>query len=348
MAKENIKRGFDADFDTFWKEMLDLVEPAVLFFLPDLHAAVDWSEDYKSLEQELRTLFTGAKIKVKKTDKLFRLKMKDSNMGYLFLHIEVEAYPRVNFPARVFSYFSHIYIKNDNAPITILVIFVGDAPKEPLDTFKLVQFGTSLVLHYNTYTIAEQSEEELMASNNMFALLVLANLYVIQSRGNPQKRFELKKKFLGHLNKKGISLDKFRVILNFALYLVKLTPELDHDFEKLLDKQYNLNAKDMTGKQKVFEHNKKLIDIMTSAFYGEAASDLIEKTKEAEREMQKAEIEMQKAEQRAVWEQQEKYKILKASVLQFSEKMNLSPAQIAEVLQVDLTHVLSILKDYKI
>ena len=40
MAKEKIKRGFDADFDTFWKEMLDMVEPAVLFFLPDLHAAI--------------------------------------------------------------------------------------------------------------------------------------------------------------------------------------------------------------------------------------------------------------------------------------------------------------------
>lgn len=39
-AKKN--KGYNADFDTFWKEILDLIEPAVAFFLPDLHADVDW------------------------------------------------------------------------------------------------------------------------------------------------------------------------------------------------------------------------------------------------------------------------------------------------------------------
>ncbi len=356
MAKEKIKRGFDADFDTFWKEMLDMVEPAVLFFLPNLHAAVDWSEDYKSLEQELCALFTKAKIKIKKTDKLFLLKMKEGKMGYLFFHIEVEAYPRPNFPSRVFSYFSHIAIKNNNAPITILVIFAGDAPKTPLNTYKMDQFGTSLTLQYNTYSIAEQSEEDLMASDNPFALVILSNLYVIQSKGNPQKRFELKKKLLEHLNVKGISLDRFRNILNFALYLVKLTAELDDYFHELVQKQEHLNAKDMTGKQKAFEHNKKLIDAMGSAFYGEPISDLVEKAKDATREKQKAEQAEQKAvqaeqeaaqeKQKAVQAEQEKNKILQASVLQFSQKMNFSPMQIAEILEVELSIILDILEKH--
>ena len=96
---------------------------------------------------------------------------------------------------------------------------------------------------------------------------------------------------------KEISLDRFRNILNFALYLVKLTTELDDYFHELVHKQEHLNAQDMTGKQKAFEHNKRLIDAMGSAFYGEPISDLVEKAKDATREKQKAEQAEQKAEQ---------------------------------------------------
>jgi hypothetical protein len=192
------------------------------------------------------------------------------------------------------------------------------------------QFGTSLTLQYNTYSVAEQKEEDLMASDNPFALVILSNLYVIQSKGNPQKRFELKKKLLEHLKVKGISLDRFRNILNFALYLVKLTPELDDRFHELTHQQDHLNAKDMTGKQKAFEHNKKLIDAMGSAFYGAPISDLVEKAEQAE----------QKAEQL----EQEKNKILQASVLHFSQKMNLLPMQIADILGVELSVVQDILE----
>lgn len=107
----------------------------------------------------------------------------------------------------------------------------------------------------------------------------------------------------------------------------------------------------MTGKQKAFEHNKKLIDAMGSAFYGEPISDLVEKAKDATREKQNAEQKAAQAEQEAALEkqkaaqlEQEKNKILQASVLQFSQKMNFSPIQIAEILEVELSIVLDILE----
>lgn len=76
---------------------------------------------------------------------------------------------------------------------------------------------------------------------------------------------------------------------------------------------------------------------MGSAFYGEPISDLVEKAKDATREKQNAE-------QKAAQLEQEKNKILQASVLQFSQKMNFSPIQIAEILEIELSIVLDILK----
>ncbi len=123
---------------------------------------------------------------------------------------------------------------------------------------------------------------------------------------------------------------------------MKLTAELDDYFHELVHKQEHLNAQDMTGKQKAFEHNKKLIDAMGSAFYGEPISDLVEKAKDATREKQKAE----QAEQKAALAEQEKNKILQASVLHFSQKMNFSPIQIAEILEIELSIILDILEKY--
>ena len=120
---------------------------------------------------------------------------------------------------------------------------------------------------------------------------------------------------------------------------MKLTAELDDYFHELVHKQEHLNAQDMTGKQKAFEHNKKLIDAMGFAFYGEPISDLVEKAEQAE---QKAEQLEQKAEQL----EQEKNKILQASVLHFSQKMNFSPIQIAEILEIELSIILDILEKY--
>ncbi len=102
----------------------------------------------------------------------------------------------------------------------------------------------------------------------------------------------------------------------------------------------------MTGKQKAFEHNKKLIDAMGSAFYGEPISDLVEKAKDATREKQKAEQEAAQEKQKAAQLEQEKNKILQASVLQFSQKMNFSPIQIAEILEIELNIVLDILEKH--
>ena len=145
---------------------------------------------------------------------------------------------------------------------------------------------------------------------------------------------------------KGISLDRFRNILNFALYLVKLTPELDDHFHELTHQQDHLNAKDMTGKQKAFEHNKKLIDAMGSAFYGAPISDLVEKAEQAEQKAEQLEQKAEQLEQKAEQLEQEKNKILHASVLHFSQKMNLLPLQIADILGVELSVVLNILETH--
>lgn len=46
-----------SDFDSPWKEALDRFLPAFLeFFLPTVHAAIDWDRGYEALDKELQQI----------------------------------------------------------------------------------------------------------------------------------------------------------------------------------------------------------------------------------------------------------------------------------------------------
>lgn len=92
--------------------------------------------------------------------------------------------------------------------IITLALFTDDDSKYNKDQYHYHFFGTKCAYQYNTYRIATQSEEELLQSNNPFALAVLAGLYVIQGKKNKDLRLPFKRKLMqlllqDKMNKKG-------------------------------------------------------------------------------------------------------------------------------------------------
>jgi len=68
---------------------------------------------------------------------------------------------------------------------------------------KLPFFGCELSFRYRTYKILEQDDEELEASNNPFALVVLAAKRNLQSREDEDKRFSFKRELVRLMLEKG-------------------------------------------------------------------------------------------------------------------------------------------------
>jgi hypothetical protein len=339
MAKNNQKgKGFDADFDTFWKEALDLVEPATAFFLPGLHAVVDWSKDYQSLEQELRSLRAKKKGVLRRTDKLFKLFLRDGSERVVFYHLEAEAFPDLSFPQRVFMYFTLLNAKFNFAPITILAIFVGETPKHPLNQYSVSTFGTDFKLAYNVFNVAEEHEADLMESENPFALVVLANLYVIRSRQNPELRMYFKRKLVAHLYNKRIDLQKFHRILNFALHFVRLPEEKEEEFQVHFFETYN--KEDMSGAEEALAYGKKLTDRLSSHLYGETTEEAQRRSEEAQRRSEKeyrARIEAERA-------REEAQRKMADSILNLHQKLGWSAEKIADALELSLSDVQAVLK----
>src|SRR5215813_12067143 len=63
-----------ADYDSFWKEMLDGYFPAFMaFFFPAAAAEIDWSRGYESLDTELQQIVRDAALGTRLADKLIRV-----------------------------------------------------------------------------------------------------------------------------------------------------------------------------------------------------------------------------------------------------------------------------------
>ena len=80
--------------------------------------------------------------------------------------------------------------------LTALVIYTGKKVPKNRNFFEMSFYGTFLRYVFNVYVIAEQKEEDLIKNKNIFALIILAIKYVIDSPNDYAKRFGFKKKLL--------------------------------------------------------------------------------------------------------------------------------------------------------
>jgi hypothetical protein len=333
MTNSSKGNGFGVDFDTYWKEILDLIEPATRFFLPALHQQVDWSIDYISLEQELRNLYERKKGRVKRTDKLFRFKLLNGEDHYLLFHLEAEAFPTATFPKRMFDYFIWLRYKYSNTPITMLAIFVGESPVKPLHSYSVDCFGTECTLKYNTFSVATQTEQQLLQSDNPFALVILANLYVIQSKGNVELRMHLKRKLLNHLATMNYSYEKFKKLFNFAVFFMTLPPEKEKKVIQFMSKQAQAQPQakpqKLTYAQQAEAYGTNLFETLFKAKYGQTPEGLMEVAQQ--------QIDMAQQQMATIQEKERKMIVYLYSIT------HLSAEEIAKELGFDLAYVESVL-----
>jgi hypothetical protein len=116
------------DFDSPWKEALQRYLPFFLaFFFPDIHADIDWSRGYESLDKEFQKIARRAKRGKRIADKLFKVWLKDGSEQLLLVHIEIQGTYEKDFPGRMFDYNSgarQMY----NTEVVSLAVLCDDDP----------------------------------------------------------------------------------------------------------------------------------------------------------------------------------------------------------------------------
>ena len=223
------------DLDEFFKSLLtEFFEEAVQLMHPKLHAAVDWTVPAVFLEQELINALKGRfKIKDKRkfTDKLARLRLKTGKDYYIITHVEAQHEPEDDFNKRMYVYRSLIYLWSDIDDITALAIFTGAPPAADSLAYTHECFETEITYRYKSYIAVAQNEQELLASDNPFAIAVLATMYTYQTINNAERRFAFKRKVFELAQKKNIPIDRMTKLLTFVNDFMFLPKSLEREFQ---------------------------------------------------------------------------------------------------------------------
>ncbi|MBM7662823.1 putative transposase/invertase (TIGR01784 family) [Bacillus mesophilus] len=208
------------DYDYLWKDVVtSLFEEFLLFFSPDLYERVDFSVQPEFLEQELLTILPESSSNKRTSDKLVKLRLKNGNEQWVYVHIEVQGDYKKEFPKRMFQSFYRVMDFYEK-PVYAMALFTDERASYNKDQYSYEFLETKVTYSYKTYRIASQTETTLLQSHNPFALVVLAGLYAIKSKKEKNltyyfKRYLMTILFQDKMKEESMTRENIRKLLLF-------------------------------------------------------------------------------------------------------------------------------------
>ena len=276
-------------FDLLWKDAIDDFFPYfMLFFMPNLYKDIDWATEPVSLEQELHEIIQSEipDSKIRETDKLVKVFLKDGTDRILFIHIEIQSFFEKDFAERMYTYCRLIIRRYNLKYITALAIFTGKKTPRKYNRYEWDCYGTNMTYKYNAYKVAAQNVTDLEQSDNPFALVVLSNLLTINTKNEYEKRFQFKRKLYELLKSRGYNTRMFGKLLLFMRDLMILPKNLEIEFKQYL--KTTSTSKITPMRRPPSQGTLELIDFLYEDAYG--------KSIEEEKKELRAQIEKERAE----------------------------------------------------
>ncbi len=225
--------------DYLWKGILeDIFEDFLRFVYPDADKIFDFTRNIEFLDKELEQLFPPEKDKsaVKIVDKLAKVYTHKGTEEWVLIHCEVQGEYRSDFPCRMYTYFYRIFDKYGKH-ISACAILTEKSTKTRKNSYTIEFLGTKLEYRYNVYKISQQSEDELLKSDNPFAMVVLIARSVLNNKQlDDAALMEIKKRLAKELFKKSYSKEKIYNLLTFLMSYIRFENEENNlIFEENLD-----------------------------------------------------------------------------------------------------------------
>lgn len=216
------------DMDNPWKHGINFYFRQFMeLCLPEIAEKIDWSRGYEVLDKEFLAISRGVKIGKRVADKLIKVYEKNGNEAWLLAHVELQGEPEVVFPERmlVYRYRARDYFGKSIISIAILM---DNNPKWRPNHYRESFYDSSLEINYLVVKILDYKHrvQELEAIDNPFAMLILAQLAVLETRGKPGARLKAKTALTRQLYAKGWDKDKIIQIYTLIDWLVALPEEL--------------------------------------------------------------------------------------------------------------------------
>ncbi len=212
------------------------------------------------MEQELKAVSIDKTLK--QADKLVGVRLLNREEKWVYVHIEFENSHSPKIKERMYDYHSRIKEKYGK-DITALTIYTGrETPAKP-NIYEKTTFGTTISYIFNTYIVSKQNENELKANLNPFAIVVLANLYTINTYKKYDERLTLKEQIYALARQRNYPDEKTHRLLLFLTELMRLPEKQQLQFEL-----YTSNEQNQTDMIPITQASHFYIDMLSKQAYG--------------------------------------------------------------------------------
>ncbi|MFJ8512190.1 RpnC/YadD family protein [Lysinibacillus xylanilyticus] len=222
LEKPDVYKLSHVNQDNLWKKLIaDLFEDFLLFFLPDLHAEVNFSKQVEFLQQELFKEIIEHRQGRKIADQIAKVQLKSGKEQWILVHTEIQVVDEVHFAKRMFEYFYRISDRYGKK-IVAIAIFTNKSTKST-NQYHEKYFGTEITYTFNKYVVSDFDEEELKKSPKLLSKALLASIYFNQTKNEMSHRSAYKRALLKEVwSLNNVKRTEVRALLYFIDYLLKL------------------------------------------------------------------------------------------------------------------------------
>ncbi|MBS9396096.1 MAG: hypothetical protein HEQ31_24630 [Dolichospermum sp. OL03] len=231
-----------ANYDQTWKEAIgQYFESFLQFFYPKIYEQIDWSKTPISLDKELEQITASSQTKKRYADKLFQVWLLNNEVIWILIHIEVQSQYDKEFPQRMFIY-NYRSFDLFNKPVISLAILGDEDAKWRPNSYKYGIGDSEVSMKFSMVKLLDYQWEELAASNNLFAIIVMAHLKTKVTTKDLTQREQWKWNLVRPLYQKGLTKVDIINLVKFIDRMMTLPPPLQTEFQtKLNDYEKELN-----------------------------------------------------------------------------------------------------------
>ena len=206
------------------------------FFFPDIAADIDWEFGYEFLDKELQQVVRDAELGRRMADKLVKVTRKGLRHDlWVFIHIEVQGFHDTAFEERMYVYNYRLFDRY-HQPICSLAVLADERQNWKPTRFHSDIWGCQISMIFPAVKLLEYRgrEDALEAHPNLFALIALAYLKTLDTKKQPESRFQWKFRLYRLLYERGCDRQDILELTRFIDWVMVLPDELQLRFDETI------------------------------------------------------------------------------------------------------------------
>ncbi|MBQ3646394.1 MAG: hypothetical protein II960_07315 [Synergistaceae bacterium] len=219
----------NVDKDGIWKDAVSNFLPQLLKrMIPELYNDVDFSQEPTFLDKELQDTIQVSLSEehraAKFVDTLVQVPLKSGKDQWILLHVEVQGKGGNDISLRMILYCCLIFAHYHRMPVALAILTDKRPSTETPGTFEFSEYGTKLIYKYNLFEVYNQSDEQLLNSDNPFdSFIYAAKKYSDYMSEDAQKvKLEYLLKITRNLYERGLNEQERTKIIVFVSRLINL------------------------------------------------------------------------------------------------------------------------------